>query len=182
MPIERDPIRSALRAWVLQVTALSDGKVIWARQNAPRPKPPYVLLNDRVALARVGLGDEERLTNTPGEILHVGQRRMTLSVNVYGLDAHSLAEQIQEGLELYSVRELLTDAGLAVIDRGQVLDLSGLLEANFEERSQLDVIFGLTSTQSENVGWIESVETTGTYNAGGDPPGLITVIDDIGGA
>ena len=111
MPIDRDPIRTALRSWIMLATGLDDGKVIWARSDGPRPKPPYAVLNDRLALVSVGLGDEERLTDTPGEIQHVGQRRMSVSLNFYGRTAHTLAEREMD----YRSRLSAIDAERAIL-------------------------------------------------------------------
>lgn len=180
MAIQRDTVRRALRAFVMKASGLPDECVIWDHQNVPRPGATYAVLNDWVALARVGMDDEQRIT-ADGVITHVGQRRLTVSVNVYGAGAKPTAAAIHDGLARYDCRALLDQADLAVIGRGEPRDLTALMDAVWEERSQLDLIFGLVASDAEVVGWIQSVEVAAEYNAGGDPPTEIETIITIGG-
>lgn len=174
MPINRSGIRSALRAWVLQATGLPDGKVIWSQQNAPRPTPPYITINDRLALASVGMDDERRLTETPGVIEHVGQRQLTISVNAYGTGAFDLLEAARDGLRLEVIRSALWDAGIGIIDPGNPQDLSVVLDTEWEERAQMDSFFHVVSRATEDVGYFDRAAYEGTFTSGGDPPSTIT--------
>lgn len=183
MPTSWEDAQQAMRRWLITTTGLPDERVIFANQNAPRPKVPYATVNARVATRRLGAFDEERLIDDePGVIDRRGHRVVTASVNVFGPSALDLAEAAQDGLERYDVREQLEAAGLAVNDIGQLRDLTQLVETTLEDRYQFDAIFGIARATKETVGWIESVEIEATYNAGGDPPVTIESTLNIGGA
>jgi hypothetical protein len=163
MAIDWSGARAALRAWFLPATGLADAKVIWANQNGPRPLPPFATINPRVAIRRLGVYDEERLDpDAPGQIDRVGQRKLTISCNAYGPGAIDLLERAQEALDTNAARAAFASAGLAVSDRGEVRDLTKLLETQYEERAQLDVVFALATASSEDAGYIESAEITAT--------------------
>lgn len=176
MAIDWTSVKSALRGWFLPATGLADGAVIWANQNGPRPTSngapivPFATINYRLAVARVGVYDEEQIdADTPGQINRTAQRRLTVSLNTYGPGAIALMEQAQEALDTYATRTALDAAGLAVLDRGSVKDLTALITTQYEERAQLDVIFGLAAVTTEQVGTIDQVTITGTLTDGQTP-------------
>lgn len=173
-------IGEALRQWIITSTGLKDAKVIFADQAATRPQPPYAIIKPFPGIRRIGAYDEERLTDEPGIINRIGQRRLTVSVNIWGPGAIAMMEAAQDGLERYDVMDGLEAAGLAPWNRGESKDLTGLMETNYEERAQIDVVFGYTSESEEDVSYIATVEYEGQYNAGGDPPINIETSGTIG--
>lgn len=167
-PIPWAEVAQAMRQWVITSTGLDEGKVILSHQNAPRPQPPYAVINPKLAITRRGLIDEERLVpGQPGKIQRIGHRRISVSLNIYGANAIPFVCMAQSGLERYDVREALeAAAGLTVIDQGQVRDLTAFMETHWEERGQVDVIFGIAQEVIEDVGYIETVEYSGEFSEG----------------
>lgn len=182
--IDFEPVWQAIRAWLITATGLPDGQVIFAdpNPNAPRPRAPFVTVKQLGAMRRLGACDEERLGAEAGFIQRIGHRRLTVDVNVYGPRALALAAAAQDHLERYDVRLALDAVGLTVIDRGQLNNLTALLDTQYEQRGQFEAVFGLAVGSTEDVGWIETVEYEGAYNVGGDPPVIIETNGTIGGA
>jgi hypothetical protein len=158
-------IEQALRAWIMTTTGLHDSKVIFADQDAPRPvSGPFATIKGRLSRTRIGAFDEEAASeDDDSDIIRTQRRRLTVSINLIGTDALSLADDASDGLDRYDVREALDAVGLAVIDPGDVRDLTGLIETRHEERGQFDAVFHMVSQTTETVGWIEIVEGTATY-------------------
>lgn len=171
----------AIRAWLMSGATLPDERVIFAepQPNAPRPKPPFATMRQLGTLTRLGAYDEERLTTTAGQVKRIGQRRLTVDVNIHGTGAITRAQAAQDATERYDVREALDAAGLTVIDRGQLTNLTGILSTQFEERAQFEVIFGLAVETTETPGWIETVEYDATYNDEASPPPVLTIDGSI---
>jgi hypothetical protein len=166
----------------MQSTGLTDARVIWANQDAPRPKTPYITVNDRLALAAVGLDDEERWPQTtPGVVEHVGWRRMTVSINAYGPGAFGLLEGARDGLRQdVAIRQAIADAGMGVIDAGDPRDMAEVLDTRWEERAQMDSIFMVSSRSTEDVGWFDHAPYEGEFIVGGSPPSTIEISGELG--
>ncbi len=169
----------ALVSWVKRVIDVNT--VIWERQNAPRPTIdlfPYVTLNLLTPRTKVGFRDSlEYISGT--NYNKGGQRTFGLSISVYSKDdsvyfeAIDLAEQLQDSLDNPLELETLALAGLAFFNIGDILDTSTLLETGFEPRATLDLTVGVASNRIIDLGAIESVSFTGTYDGQDDE--LITV-------
>lgn len=180
MAIDWEPIKAALHAWMTAGASLPPGRVIWANQGAPIPPIPYASINYRLAVARLGISDEERATTTDGVIAHVGQRRVSVSCNLYGKGAIALLEAAQEALQTYAGRAPFDAANLAVLDKGEVRDLSALEDTQIEERAQLDLVIGLATVTNEVVGWIEDVAiSVGILTDGTPVPPLSVDVDAV---
>jgi hypothetical protein len=163
MAIDWTGLRTAVRACALAATGLNDGHVIWAFQNGPRPLVPFIEINPRLAIARVGSHDEETMNAANADQLdRKAQRRVTVSCHAFGPDAFALLEAMQAFCDTEAGHVLFDVAGLAVADFGSVNDLTELLETQFEERAQFDLIFALAAVSSEKVGAITSVGLAGT--------------------
>lgn len=168
MALNRTAIENAIRQAVMDGSGLADERVYFANDKGTQPKKPFITINPNVATAPVGMFDEERLTETPGEILRVGHRRVTVSVNVYGEGAVGLAERVGEWLERYDVNEAFEDVGIALQGRAQVRDMARLLDTHHEPRAQFDFTLAAVGSSSELVGWIETIELTGTIHGAPD--------------
>lgn len=114
-----------------------------------------------------------------------GYREMTLSCQVLVRDTASgeptsdakyYMSIAQSSLQLPTVRSALRTAGIAVIDRGSILDISAEIEDEIESRAQMDVRLRIVSSMTERTGYIGSVDDTeGTFNGSNDSPITETV-------
>lgn len=146
------------------VTDPSNVTVIFANQNAPRPAKPYgtILI---VSSIRVGQNDEQRSTDNYGEMTLIGQRQMTVSLNIYGDGAMDYMETLQQSLSKFSVlQNYFGSAQISILNKSNIQNLTYLLETDFESRAQMDITIGYAIDYTDDVGLIEHVEVVGTVN------------------
>lgn len=163
-PIDFNAIRIGLVRVLKLVTNCECIEEEQARQNVQRPPLPYFSFKMVTAAAKVG---DDHMTQTPGSSVvgRGGQRKMSVSFHCYGVekeDALSLMALWQGSLELNSVQESLRRAGVAVWTIGNVADLSSLLNTGFEARAQMDCSFGIASNLTEDQGYIQTIDITGS--------------------
>jgi hypothetical protein len=163
--IDIEALQDVIYTWVWnRVRNTCQGiSVIWTEPNAPRPSIPYVGL--KFLTGPVKLGHTDVISHVQDdEFVVEGQRTISLSVIVYGTGAHQIAVNLHASLELPSVLEQLRAGGIAIWNEGQVSDISAALETGFEERSNFDVLMGVVSSQTEDVGYIGTAEISGSMN------------------
>lgn len=140
-----------------------------ARPPASDPVVPYatIFLNPGPSLSG---SDEERYEDASG-VLHVktvGQRELTLSVNLYRKGALQKMARLQKLLQTRSFRDTVYGLSkaqnfeLIIVEALSSQDLSSLIQSNYEERAQMDVSLRLTSSITESLEPIEGVEAEGT--------------------
>ena len=142
-----------------------------AESDAIRPERLFVEFKFLTGLNKIGTRDE--LLNAAGNTFKIrGQREITVSVNVIGVDAPIYAALIEQSLESPRIQDILRSAGLAPRVHENIADQSVFQETSFEERAVLDVIFGLSLELADAITYIESVEIKS------DLPGGTTQIVD----
>lgn len=148
-------IQRGVYSWVSSETSWP---VVWAQQNAPAPRSPYVTLQ-LGGTSRIG---EEFLLapNGDGTSVNVGTRELMVSVQAYGSGARQEAETIRDSLSKVTVRDTLAAARLYWVDSEPVQNISSLLPTQFEERAGLDVRMRTWSDTTDVPGWIETIDGT----------------------
>lgn len=162
-----DSIKAAIFGWVSHVvgTQVPEGRVVWRNQSQPLPPRPCVALKIEGGPVRTGFSDSIMFFGGT-EYLYAGQRKMTVSVEVFGSlrverpRAFQLALDLNSSLSLESVLERLRARGVAVFDQGEVLNLTELEETEYEERAEFTVTLGVAENQIENPGIIETANIT----------------------
>jgi len=131
--------------------AITSFEIIWANQNSPRPSTNYItlLIGSFIRIGRDEIGEPDD-EETPGEIggatIIKGNREFTLSIQAFGEGSYQELINIQSKLEMPSIRtEFAEGNGVALIRSDNVNDLTGLMEADYEERANLDVICRIVS-------------------------------------
>lgn len=130
--------------------------------DGARPPKPYVTLKIISGPRKLALDDN--LVNTSGNKFElVGQRGYTLSIKSYGTDYIDGLEDLSTCLDdPDNWEKLKSDADIAIVDRGDVSDISAKLETGFERRATLDIIFNSSNNKLTNIGPIEGVEVSGS--------------------
>lgn len=109
--------------------------------------------------------DEERFASTTDgmSVETVGQKELTLSINIYRKGARSLMARLQKLMQTRIFKDTLylkaqeQDFELQIIEALSSQDLSELLQSNYEERAQMDVALRTTSSITQSLDPIESV-------------------------
>lgn len=191
-----DDILLIILKWFKSAAALGEEQVIFADQRGDQPDTPYgtvKLLSGPKVLGH----DEERQPDEldlDSDVLISGQRRILVSLNIYsnkdsqkpgGTDKPGALERmrnVRDSLELPTVYTALNDQGISINDKGEIQNLSTLLETTFQERAQLDITFGFASNIGDQPGTIVEVViggdgslVTGTIDPAGIVPGAITI-------
>lgn len=148
--------------------AASGIDVIWDKPGAPRPAVPYVTLNVSSGPRKVG-SPEVRYGGVQDTFTYPMRKEITLTINSYA-DSGWLATlgDFIDALELPSKQELLRNAGLAIIRSENPIDISELLNDQYEGRGSVDIILGYCDNINDVSGEVESVEidqTIGTFES-----------------
>lgn len=176
MAIDYAAIVRAARAWLSAATGLPDGKVIFENQSGMELTPPYAtmkLSGARRVFPQDYRGQEYDGAQPQGseiESFATGPRLLTLTVSVYtqqtsgNASAVALLSEARDALELESVVSLFDAAGVAISESSEVRDLSALLFTNFQGRAHLELSVSVSALVSERVGFIATVEGSGTVS------------------
>lgn len=158
----------------LRGTMVTADKIVWTKQDAPRPARPYVSLDFLMGPAMEGSFDE--LREIPGAANEgnfdvTGSRNISITVECYGDDSLEFASILHGSLEKPTVQELLSSYGIALIRQEDVRDVTLAMETRMESRHQFDARFRIVSSSVDRVGFIEKVLVTNLVNNTTQPVG-----------
>lgn len=159
--IDLEVICDTIYAWVNSRKVVDKQKIILEDQNVVRPKPPYVSYRFLTGPVKIGTQDDQVYDEVTDSVVISGPRNMTISLKAYGTQKVSslqIMTNLQASLEMQSVQQLFQSQNMAVVEAGNVLEISSALETGIEDRAQMDVIFGVTSIVREEQGEIITVE------------------------
>lgn len=148
----------------------SPGYTIKAKQKgAPRPTGNY---GDVDFVSDTGLGWEQfenqnRTGDSDLDTTSKGMRQIMMSIGFYRDSSRDNARQVHSGLVRESVQALFRGAGIGLIRRSEVREISEALENGWEQRSQLDVFLSAVGTDTDIVRSIASVDMAGEFQARG---------------
>lgn len=180
-----EAFENALRQWVIAASGLTPEKVIRAEQDGPRPATVFaeVRIGDVRALGAADAVSTEYDAGGPAgsEVTQTvrGQREFAATVRMFtssavgAESARALLLQVQAGLRLPSVRDILHEAGLTCFDQGVVQSIPAILDTRYEGRATLTARFYCEVTISEATGIVGSVEVTDE----GENPDDVFIID-----
>lgn len=150
--INIENIQKALYDWGVRN---SDIRVVWLYESGPKMQKPFVSLN-LVGPYKIGTNDNLGVPVGATELTISGQRKFTVSVNVYG-NASMLqaASDLQTSLDLPGEIETLNAANIGIGETRNVIDLTQLLDTKYEYRAQFDFDIFTGSALSAPVETIE---------------------------
>lgn len=159
---------------IAQITVLQPAKqitVIFADQTAPRPAYPYATIRLQSS-RRVGFEEFRGIDESTKLASWYGLRVATVAINFFnekaaaGLNSLALQEISKAYFSLTKniVNEKLSEAGIAIIDRNPIQNLTDFLETISEDRAFFDFFIGLSELEFENVGSIQKVNAQGTVS------------------
>lgn len=135
-------------------------KAIWAFQDGPRPERPYVLLTKLTG--QIKQGSVDTIVHESDDTFEiVGDRRQSIQIDIFGQNALERLTILRDTLEDPNVVDLLFSGGVSIIEEGEPRDLSLLRETHFETRASLEMIVGLRTVRTTNLGAIESTIVEG---------------------
>lgn len=154
----RVAIETGLYEWASQsLSRLSpaiQAIVIFQSEGGPRPPKPYVTIKIQ-GPTKVGSTDDDRVVE--GEFVQSGIRSFPITVAAYGEQAHDLITFLQSALE-FNV-DLLLVHGFGVGPINPAVDLTQLLDTQFEKRVQFDFELFVPNNVSLAGSGLESIES-----------------------
>jgi|GEM_PF-1893403 len=163
-----DPtLQDAIQSFVVAATGLAGSKVIWLNQDTLRPAVPYVGLN--ISSGPRKTGHAEIKYKELDTFTYPFRKEITLSVNVYADSGWlNTIQDIINALELPTKQLILQNAGIAILDNTDPLDVSELLNDITEGRGAVDIFLGYATEVDDISGEIESVkidQTVGDFES-----------------
>ena len=154
MPISYATVKTNLYTWA--VANLPSGMpVIYWEPNAPRPTVSYCTLFLNTILA-VGQDWTENDADSFGIVDMKGDRQFTLSIQVYGgTDPLTVLENLRSSLQKQTVLDTLRVNGIVFYESLNILDISDLIDSQWERRASMDVLFGIGQTYTDNPGYFD---------------------------
>lgn len=151
-------LKKAVYEWLTQVLGIP---VIEAHQAARRPSKPYACFMIGVE-RRVGARDEWQGLDDDEVASWGGMRVVTVGIQVFGPEALQKIRNAEISLNTQGVlAQFYHDHQIAVVRTEPILNLTQLLETEWEERGQMDVIFAYSVNYTEAIPRIQTVEISG---------------------
>jgi len=156
---ERFDNAKELAIWTWASTS-SGITAIWDKPGEPRPTLPYITLN--VSPSRpIAKVDTEYLQQDTYR--YNFKKEITLTVNVIADNQHILiAEKLIDSLEIPVYRAILRQGGLAIWRASPAIDISELIDTDFENRAEFDVILSYNESSEQIPGEVDDVTYEGT--------------------
>ncbi len=175
---------NAIAKRVTAEAGLSVGKVIWAKQTRARPQRPFIAL-DILESSNPGQGSEQRTIENPDwdsdtdtenldalKISNIDHPELTVQLTAYSneVTGDSRAANVLERVRVkFGSDRATADLGdIAVVNRGNVRDVSLVLENEYEGRAVLAIVFRVADENVEDAGVIEIVEVETTIDTDAD--------------
>lgn len=145
------------------------GFAIRAKQNAPAPDRPYAyveFMNDQ------SLGWEQSTYTDRSEdddLDHktAGLRQVMYSIGFIKGNTFDNSRKVRTGLVRNSVQEIFNAAGVGLVRRSEVRDISTPLADGYSERAQFDVFLNVVGTDEEITRSILAVDIAAEYQLRG---------------
>lgn len=169
-------LANALHSLVVDLTGKT---AIWEKQDAPRPRSPYLTMR-LFSLRGSGGMDELRRTATAGEIEVVGPREITCSIQWFGPGAIDGLAKLSQAFQRPTIVDRCASLGFAVFSVEAVQDVGITLDSRWEERAALDVHVRYMQSVTDAPGYIHDVTIDGTYLRPTDPvPEVPSTIEQV---
>ena len=128
-------VSDTIYAWINSRKLVDKQKIILEDQNVDRPKPPYISYRFLTGPVKIGTQDDQVYDEVTDSFVISGPRNMTISVKAYGnqnVSALQIMTNLQSSLEMQSVQQLFQSKNMAVIQAGNVLEISTEIETGIE--------------------------------------------------
>lgn len=172
-------IKALISQWVEQNRPAPEWTPAFRNQNAPVPDRPFVslMLTSQIDVGDPSVGAPDSAT---GIAVLTKDRQITLSVQTHGPGAYDAAMALYDSLHKHGVQVFLfRNGGMAFVQHlTPVNNLSEILQSTNEERAQFDVEFRTGVELDDDVGLIEQVQATGTFD---DVTAPVPIDVDAGG-
>lgn len=136
------------------------GTVIWADQSAPRPALPYTTLRLGV-VTPIGEPHYSDSDNSGVQTV-LSVRESVLNVQRFGPGSVAALQTFTDKMQLNTNLDKFSVQAMSLFDMSPVTDIAELLNGiSIEPRASVDVSIRWTSSQTDTVGVVQTVEIGG---------------------
>lgn len=151
-----DDLNKVVRKLIRDVMGLPEDSIRPANQQAPTGKKDEPFGTVLITVVD-STGEDDRLlaseaapSNNVVESI-AGQRRFTASVQFFRKGAQTLAERLPTRLSFSSSAEKMQALGLGFIRASPAKDLTAVIDADWEQRAQIDLEFHVMAVETDIV-------------------------------
>ena len=157
-----DDINKLIRQFVRETLGMPENSVRKANQKAPTGKQSDQFGTVLITLVDPVGQDDRTLANEDAPSLNVvetiaGQRQLTASIQFFRGDAYTKACRLQTLVSTSLSSARLQSMGLALIRASAAKNLTAIIDADWEERGQIDLLFHLVAKE------VQSIPTFGRF-------------------
>ena len=157
-----DDINKLIRKFVRETLGMPDNSVRKANQTAPTGPQDEQFATVLITVIDSTGEDDRHLANEAAPSLNVsetliGQRRLVASIQFFRGDAYTKACRLNTLLSRSSCVDKLQAIGLGLVRASPARNLTGVIDAGWEDRAQIDLEFHLVAKD------VQSVPTYGTF-------------------
>jgi hypothetical protein len=157
-----DDLNKVVRKLIREVLGLPENSMRPANQQAPTGKKDESIGTVLITVLNSTGQDDRLLENEAVPSNNVlesiaGQRRFTASVQFFRQGAYTLAERLPTRLAFSRSVEKMQALGLGYIGASAAKDLTAVIDADWEQRAQIDLEFHVMAVETD------SVPTYGTF-------------------
>lgn len=155
-------INKLIRTFIRETLAMPADSVRPANQTAPTGNQTDQFATVLITVIDSTGEDDRRLANETAPSLNVsetliGQRRLVASIQFFRGDAYTKACRLNTLLSMSSSVDKLQAIGLGLVRASPARNLTGVIDAGWEDRAQIDIEFHLVAKE------VQSVPTYGTF-------------------
>lgn len=170
-----DEVRNTLLTWLENVTGFT---VVLSGQDFVRPTPPYLSLNIITGFIKIGSIDELIYNSNKQKWILKGVREFVTSIEAYGIPTSGTYQSIYRAVDIlgevqFSLNKpetisLFNNIGIAVVNENEIIDITELLDTEYEPRASYDITLRLTLDEEVDPGEIKTVIASGEFDTNQD--------------
>ena len=164
-------LRDALYDVIQPISGLTDQNVIWdypEGTSPPQPSTPYITLGstrlERISREVLGPLDNAGIRTISQDF------KWVVRINCYGPEAYGILHSLSFKFNKDSVLDDLQGAGFSFTKVTDVLRAPHLKDTSWEERAMFDLHLAFTDSDTDDIGFIESIGISGEYPRADDDP------------
>ena len=170
-------IREGVLEWLKDQT---DWPVVMSDHSDPRPDGPHIAFKLLTSLEKIGAKDEQIIDKATGKVTTRSHRVFTISIEAVGrpvgpddeledfIRATDMLNAVNLSMDTVGVKEHFNGMHVAVLDEGDVVDISALLETETEPRAVLDIRCSARFDFTETPSYYDAVKMSGDFDTDGD--------------
>lgn len=145
------------------ISSATDLTVIYADQNAPRPSTSYITLK-MTTLTEIGQIDNICPDEITGIRDNIYRNDINISLQGYGIISLDALQNIKEYFEKELTKQEIESYDISILRNGNIINISTLIDNEIEPRFSYEILLNSVFYFEENVGIIENIEFSGTYD------------------